>query len=134
LTATLFSGVGWDCSLGASVVCTHDGPLPPPTTSEIRLTVNVNVPAGAPATVTNTATLTNNEDSNATNNSSSDTTSIVPPAGSPSLTGKKQQDGPLVQGQNGSVTLTITNGGSVATSAPIVVDDRFPAGFRPLSA
>src|SRR5262249_5408623 len=62
LTATAFSGVGWDCSLGASVVCTHDGPLPPPTTSEIRLTVNVNVPAGAPATVTNTATLTNNED------------------------------------------------------------------------
>jgi uncharacterized repeat protein (TIGR01451 family) len=69
------TGTNWGCSAAGQVVtCTNAGPLAPSGASTIMLTVGVS--EAAVPTVTNTATVFTQDDSNAANNSDSDPTTV----------------------------------------------------------
>jgi hypothetical protein len=67
-------GPGWTCVL-AMLTCTNDAALAPNVDSDITLTVNV--PLSAPASVTNVATVSGGGDVNGSNNRASDLTLIT---------------------------------------------------------
>ncbi|HLQ52196.1 MAG TPA: DUF11 domain-containing protein, partial [Terriglobales bacterium] len=74
LTATAMTGTGWTCTV-ATLTCTRsdvlaNGASYPP------ITLTVNVAAGAPASVTNTATVAGGGDVNPANNTANDVTII----------------------------------------------------------
>jgi len=79
LTATAISGIGWSANL-STLTCTRSNTLfagasyPP-------IVVTVNVSASAPASVTNTATVSGGGDANPANNTASDATTINASAG-----------------------------------------------------
>jgi uncharacterized repeat protein (TIGR01451 family) len=75
LTATALTGTGWTCTL-ASLTCTRADALAAGA-SYPSITLTVNVATTAPATVTNTATVTGGGDTNSANNAASDPTSIT---------------------------------------------------------
>ncbi len=85
---------GWNCSAsGQTVTCTNAGPLAPGVSAAtIPLVVAVN--AAAPASLTNTATVSTTGDTNSSNNSSTDTVNVIPPSG-----------------QTESISLTVPGGG-----------------------
>ncbi len=78
LTPTAASGSGWTCTVtGATVTCTRSDALAP-TTSYPPVTITVNVAASAPASVTNTATVSGGGDANTTNNTATDVVTVLP--------------------------------------------------------
>jgi uncharacterized repeat protein (TIGR01451 family) len=76
LTATGISGQGWDANL-ALLTAARDDPLGPGAAYP-PLTVTVNVAANAPASVTNTATVSGGGEVNTANDTASDMTTILP--------------------------------------------------------
>jgi uncharacterized repeat protein (TIGR01451 family) len=125
LTATAISGTGWSCTLG-TLSCTRSDVLnslsnyPP-------VTLTVTVAGNAPATVTNTATVSGGGDANSANNTASDATTIL--LAGPDLTITKSHVGNFVQGQTGSYTLAVGNVGGTASSGAVTVTDTLPAGL-----
>ena len=80
LTPTTASGTGWTCTVtGATVTCTRSDALAPGASYPL-VTITVNVAANAPASVTNTATISGGGDVNTTNNTATDVTTILPAA------------------------------------------------------
>jgi uncharacterized repeat protein (TIGR01451 family) len=84
------SGTGWDCSATTPlrVNCTNPGPLAPePSVPALIITVKVSVMLGGPSTIRNTATVSTDDDSNPSNNTSSDVILVqrpeLAPAASP---------------------------------------------------
>lgn len=77
LTATALSGSGWSCTLG-TLTCTRSDVLTA-AGSYPSVTLTVTVAADAPASVTNTASVSGGGEFITTNNSASDPTVIVPP-------------------------------------------------------
>jgi uncharacterized repeat protein (TIGR01451 family) len=125
LSATAISGPGWTCVLG-TLTCTRLGVLlggashPP-------ITLTVDVDNNAPPTVTNTATVSGGGQSNTTNDTASDPTTINQ---LPDLTITKSHSGNFSQGQVGATySITATNSGSAPTSASVSVTDTLPAGL-----
>ena len=103
LTPTAASGAGWTCTVaGATVTCTRSDALAPGA-SYPPVTITVNVAANAPASVTNTATISGGGDVNATNNAATDVATILP---GPDLIVSKSHVGNFTQGQTGA-TYTI---------------------------
>ena len=93
------------------------------------LTLTVNVATNAPATVTNTATVSGGGDINLANNSDADPTTI---GGEPDLTIEKTHTGNFTRGQTGTYTITVRNAGNVGTSGAITVTDdaaQWPHGY-----
>ena len=85
LIPTAASGAGWTCSVsGATVNCSRSDALFAGT-SYPPVTITVNVAASAPASVTNTATISGGGDVNTANNTATDITTILttipPPTG-----------------------------------------------------
>lgn len=127
LTATSISGIGWACDL-PSLTCTRSDTLPF-STNYPPITLSVNIAANAPASVTNTVTVSGGGDTNPRNNSASDATQIVPPLVdlsffvAPSL--------PLLQGQvnAGSVDISLQNFGNTASAGAITVSAALPPGL-----
>jgi uncharacterized repeat protein (TIGR01451 family) len=78
LTATAISGTGWTCDLG-TLTCTRSNALAAGT-SYPDITLTVDVAANAPASVTNTATVSGGGETNTGNDSANDQTTINPPA------------------------------------------------------
>jgi uncharacterized repeat protein (TIGR01451 family) len=74
LTATAISGTNWNCAL-PTLTCTRSDVLAAGA-SYPAITLTVNVAANAPASVTNTATISGGGESNTTNNSASDTATV----------------------------------------------------------
>ncbi len=74
LTATGIDGTGWTCTL-ATLTCTRTDALAA-AGSYPAITVTVNVAANAPASVTNTATVSGGGETNTTNNTATDATTI----------------------------------------------------------
>lgn len=74
LTATAISGVGWTTNLG-TLTCTRSDVLAAGS-SYPPITLTVNVATNAPVSVTNSATLSGGGDSNPTNNTATDVTTI----------------------------------------------------------
>src|SRR5262249_25787978 len=77
LPATAMSGTGWVCTL-ATLTCTRTDALAA-SAAYPAITLTVNVASNAPASVTNTATVSGGGDVNGANNSVNDPTTIVPP-------------------------------------------------------
>jgi uncharacterized repeat protein (TIGR01451 family) len=135
---TFVSGIGtnWACTaVGQVVTCTLPaanpiaaGSLATPTLAP-PITLTVSVAAGAAPSVSNTASVSNpNESVNLLVNNSSAT--VVTPVSAPNLVITKSHNGNFTVGVNGTYTLTVSNIGALTTSASnVVVTDTLPAGL-----
>jgi hypothetical protein len=120
LAATGITGTGWNCTLG-TLTCTRSDALPA-SQSYPPVTLTVSVAANAPASVTNSVTVSGGGEINTSNNTASDPTTINP--GSVSITVGTVPAG-LSFSVNGapytsSQTLSFTSGETVtiATTSP----------------
>jgi uncharacterized repeat protein (TIGR01451 family) len=77
LAATSIGGTGWVCNLTTPLACTRADALSA-NSSYPTITVTVNVAVNAPASVTNSATVSGGGDTNPVNNTANDNTAIVP--------------------------------------------------------
>src|SRR5207248_6204306 len=90
------------------------------------ITLTVDVAANAPSSVINAASVSGGGDVNLTNNSATDSTTII--AG-PDLTISKTHPGNFMQGQIGATyTLTVSNVGASVAGGVVTVTDVLPAG------
>ncbi len=131
LAPTAASGTGWTCTISAQGVnCERSDPLAP-AQSYPAITLTVDVERNAPASLTNTAIVFGGGETNPSNNTSADPTTI---AAGPNLTITKSHTGNFTQGQTGTYTLTVTNTGASPTSTPVVVNDNLPIGLASTGA
>src|SRR5262249_18276802 len=97
LSATSISGTGWSCTL-SSLTCTRIDALAPGSAYP-AITLNVNVAANAPTSVTNVTTVAGGGEINTGNDSVSDPTIIVPIS---DMTIALSHSGNFIQNQSGS--------------------------------
>lgn len=126
LTVNTISGSGWSCNAGGSPTCfrsdvlTSGASYPP-------ITLTVNVSSSAPATVTNTASVSGGGDTNAANDSASDPTIVNPLPVGADLAITKTHAGDARAGQIGfAYRITVNNAGTVASSGTVTVTDLLP--------
>ncbi len=125
LTATAISGTGWACVLG-TLTCTRSNALAVSASYPV-ITVTVTVANNAAASVTNSGTVSGGGQTNTTNDTDTDPTTVVQ---LPDLTISKSHVGNFTQGQTGATySLTVTNSGFAATSGTVTVVDTLPAGL-----
>ena len=125
LTATAIAGNSWTCTL-ATLSCTRSDALG---VNQVftPIIVTVNVASNAPASVTNTATVSGGGELDATNDSSIDVTAVN---GAPDLIVTKTHTGNFFQNQTGAqYTLTVKNIGGGVTSGAVTVTDTLPASL-----
>ena len=89
------------------------------------------VQRNAPASVTNSASVFGGGETNTSNNTAADPTTINAGA---NLTISKSHTGTFTQGQTGSYTLTVSNVGGAPTLNPVIVTDNLPAGLAASAA
>ena len=132
LVPTSAAGTGWTCNIAAQggAICNRSDPLAPGA-SYPPITLTVAVAVNAPASVTNTAIVFGGGETNPSNNTATDPTTIT--AG-PDLTIAKSHAGNFTQGQTGTYTLTVSNTGGSPTSGSVTVTDNVPVGLVPTSA
>ncbi len=125
LTPTAMSGTGWNCTL-STLTCTRSEAIPPKTSyAPIRLTVNV--AADAPSSVTNTAVVSGGGETNTSNDTAVDPTTI---SARPDLTISKMHIGGFTVGQTGATyTIVVSNAGAAPTTGTVTVVDTLPAGL-----
>ena len=132
LTFVRSVGGDWDCVADGQVVtCTYTaGDLDVTTASEEFAIVVLPDAAAAPA-ATNVATIsTPTVDTDPSNDETTDTVDVALSR----LTLSKTLDGVLVQGQDATYRLTVSNEGPADTSESIVVVDDLPTGLTFVSA
>src|SRR5712691_1939650 len=126
LTATAMSGTGWSCTQPAGP-CTRSDALNA-SASYPAITLTVNVAGNAPASVTNTATVSGGGEVNTGNDTASDPTIVNSLNPDPTIV--KSHSGNFTQGDTGKTySLTVTNSGGAATSGTVTVSDTIPAGL-----
>ena len=131
--ATSIAGQGWTCSEpGGS--CTRSDVLAAGA-SYPPITLTVNVAASAPATVTNTATVSSDGAVNSVNATASDVTSILTAPLPPVLSIAKTHAGNFTQGQlNAGYTVTLSNAAAAGpSSGTVTVIETLPAGLALVS-
>ncbi|THF85030.1 DUF11 domain-containing protein [Deinococcus sp. KSM4-11] len=118
LTATAISGTGWTCTLG-TLTCTRSDALTAGSSYPV-ITVTVTVSSTAAATVTNTAAVSGGGQTNTTNDTASDPTSITPAAD----LAVTKTDGVASVNAGGTTTYTIrvTNNGASSVTGAILTD------------
>ncbi len=128
LSASFVSGAGWSfCTFSSSTVTCSRSDVLTPGSNYPALTLSVNVAGNAPASVTNTATVSGGGDITPGNNTATDPTTINP---APDLTiNKSHSPDPFIVGQTGTYTLTVNNIGNAATSGAVNVNDFLPGGL-----
>jgi len=131
LNPTAISGTGWTCTL-ATLTCTRSDALAGSFTSYPPITLTVDVPLGAPANVTNTATVSGGGEINTGNDVFGDVTVILPPP-APDLSIGVFHTSSFVQGQTGTYVISATNVGTKITSGTVVVTDTLPTGLTATS-
>lgn len=125
LTATAISGTGWSCVLG-TLTCTRTTVLTAGS-SYPAITLTVNVANNAPASVTNSVTVSGGGQIYTANDTATDPTTINQ---LPDLTVAKSHTGNFTQGQSGATySITVTNSGYAATTAAVSVTDTLPASL-----
>jgi uncharacterized repeat protein (TIGR01451 family) len=125
LTATAISGTGWTCVL-ATLTCTRSNALAAGSSYPV-ITVTVNVANNAPASVTNSVAVSGGGQTNTSNDTASDPTTINQ---LPDLTVAKSHTGNFTQGQVGATySISVTNSGFAATTAAVSVTDTLPASL-----
>lgn len=128
LTATALSGTGWTCTL-ATVTCTRSDALASGG-GYPAITLTVSVAANAAAQVTNQAAVSGGGETNTSNNSASDPTTITAVSLAPDLTLTKTHTGNFTQGQTGATyVITVRNTGGGPTSGAVTVTDTLPTGL-----
>ena len=96
------------------------------------MTLTVDIESDAPASVTNTATISGGGDVNTSNNTATDLTQINR---GQNLTVSKSHTGSFTQGQSGATyTITVTNIGAVPTLGTVTLIDTIPTGLFPTAA
>jgi uncharacterized repeat protein (TIGR01451 family) len=127
LTATTMSGTNWNCTL-STLTCNRSDALAAGASYPV-ITLTVNVASNAPTSVTNTATVSGGGETNQSNDTASDVTTVTA-AGSPDLTINKTHFGNFVQGQTGATyTITAKNSGGASSSGTVTVTDTLPVGL-----
>ena len=147
LTATAMSGTGWTCDV-AAVTCYRSDALAPGS-SYPPVTLTVSVAANAPASVTNSVTVSGggmtygpDSSTSAGGQTGTDPTTITqtgpagtppPPPATPALTVTSAHSGSFAQGDAADAyTLRVSNGPSAGpASGMITVTDTLPAGLTP---
>jgi uncharacterized repeat protein (TIGR01451 family) len=126
LTATSMTGSGWTCTL-AMLSCTRSDALAAGA-SYPAINLFVSVDHDAPASVTNSATVSGGGEIATANDSASKTSSVTQ---KPDLSITKSHAGTWTQGDAGrDYTITVANVGYAATSATTVtVTDTLPGGL-----
>lgn len=127
LNPTAISGAGWTCTL-ATLTCTRSDVLAA-FSSYPQITVTVNVPLGAPATVINTATVSGGGEVNTANDVTQDPTVILPPPAPDLAPFMNHSFNNFVQGQSGIYRIDISNVGTAITSGTVTVSDTLPTGL-----
>ncbi|WP_017317028.1 beta strand repeat-containing protein [Mastigocladopsis repens] len=131
LTPTTATGTGWTCTIsGQTVTCTRTDALAA-AASYPAITLGVTVASNAASTVTNTAKVSGGSQTNTTNDTANDPTTIN---GASDLTITKTHTGNFILGSSGTYTITATNSGSVATTGLVTVADTLPTGLTPTAA
>lgn len=132
LTPRSASGVGWTCSfVGQNVTCSRSDSLGS-SASYPLINIEVNVATDAPSFVENVASVSGGNDTDTTNNTANDPTTIT---GGPNLVVAKSHTGNFYQGQKGvTFTLIVTNEGTLPTSGLVTVQDNYPLALPPVSA
>jgi uncharacterized repeat protein (TIGR01451 family) len=127
LTPTAISGTGWLCTFG-TLTCTRSDVLAAGASYD-PITLTVDVASNAPASVTNSATVSGGGDVEPSNNTATDPTTILVP----DLTITKTHSGSFFEGQIGATyTITVTNNGSAATDgSTVTVTETPPPGLTP---
>src|ERR1043166_1686370 len=125
LTATAISGTGWTCVLG-TLTCTRSDALAAGSSYPV-ITVTVNVANNAASSVTNSATVSGGGQTNTTNDTATNPTTINQ---LPDMTITKSHVGNFTQGQVGATySITATNSGFATTTGTVTVVDTLPAGL-----
>jgi len=119
LTPTAISGTNWSCTL-TTLTCTRNDALAVGA-SYPAITVTVNVASNAAASVTNTATVAGGGESNTTNDTASDVTTIVPFIPTWSISGSIS---PAASGSG--ATITASGGTTFTTTADVNGNYTFP--------
>jgi uncharacterized repeat protein (TIGR01451 family) len=121
LTATAISGAGWSCALG-TLICTRSDALAAGSSYPV-ITLTVNVSLTAPASVTNTATVSGGGENNASNDTANDLTTInaaAPP--NIGLVKSVSPGGTQTPGTDLLYTIVYTNSGGQPAANFIIVD------------
>jgi uncharacterized repeat protein (TIGR01451 family) len=140
LTYSSASGTGWSCSASGQIVtCTNAAILGAGASSEV--VISVAIASSAANTITNAAVVGTPNDPPPTcmppvDGCATTTTPVSdpPPQGQPHLVLSKTANGSFVRGATGSYTLTVSNTGSVASTAPLTLIDTLPTGLSYSSA
>jgi uncharacterized repeat protein (TIGR01451 family) len=121
---------GWTCSIASqTLTCTRSDVLAAGL-SYPTITVTVNVANNAPASVTNSVSVSGGGQTNTANDTATDPTTINQ---LPDMTITKSHSGNFTQGQVGAqYTITATNSGAASTNgSTVTVTDTLPAGLTP---
>ncbi|MGE5170198.1 MAG: choice-of-anchor Q domain-containing protein [Rudaea sp.] len=125
LTATGLTGAGWTCTL-ATLTCTRPDALAAGA-SYPSIVLTVDVAPSAPASVTDSATVSGGGEINVGNDTATDVAAITQV---PVLFISKTHQGNLSPGQTGALyTIVVTNGGGAPTAGAVTVTDTLPAGL-----
>jgi len=126
LTATSISGTGWTCSTPPTLSCTRPDVVAAGASFD-PITLTVNVAATAPSSVTNTATVSGGGESNTSNDTATDPTTIVPES---DLTITKTHTGSFQPAQVGATySITVRNVGPGSTTGTVQVVDSPPSSL-----
>ena len=131
LTPTAAAGTGWTCGISSQTVTCTNTTVVAAGVSFAAITLSVNVSPTAPSSVTNTVTVSGGGETNTSNDSASDVTTI---GSVPDLTIAKSHTGTFTQGGTGSYTITAKNSGNASTSGTVTVSDVVPTGLTPTAA
>ena len=127
LVALSLTGTGWNCTV-APLSCTRSDALAA-SSSYPPITLQVSVSPAAFPSVSNVASVTGGGETNTTNNSASDPTTVT----RVDLTIAKTHTGNFTVGVNGSYTITVSNTGNAASSGTVTVTDTLPIEMVALS-
>src|SRR4029078_5795868 len=117
LTVTGLNGTSWTCTLG-TLSCTRSDALAVGAHYPL-ITVDVDVAADAPASVTNNASVAGGGETNTANDDASDLTNIAPAQSFPDLTIEKSHTGNFVQAGTGTSSLVVSNVSSDPSSGTV---------------
>jgi fimbrial isopeptide formation D2 family protein/uncharacterized repeat protein (TIGR01451 family) len=124
------NAANWTCNSNAAnpqvITCTSSTAITASGNSVFSFPVTVGLATAVGTnSITNTASVSGGGETNTTNDSSSDPTTIL----SPDLKITKTHIGNFTQGGTGAYTLTVGNTGTAATSGTVMVVDTLPTGL-----
>ena len=124
------NSANWTCNSNSSspqtITCTSSTAIAVSGTSVFNFAVNVGTSTAVGTnSITNTATVSGGGESNTSNNSASDPTTVL----APDLTIAKSHTGNFTVDSLGNYSFTVTNSGTASTSGTITVSDTLPSGL-----